>query len=43
MTIGVADIEGTHEKLTGPGLVFRTPPTKRGPVTRRFARTSALP
>jgi hypothetical protein len=41
VTIGVADIEGTHEKLKGPGLVFRTPPTKMGPVTSRCSRTPA--
>lgn len=41
VAIGVAGIEGTHEKLTGPGLVFRTPPTKMGPVTSRSSRTPA--
>ena len=32
-TFGVADIQGEYEKLTKLGVVFRTRPTKAGPVT----------
>ena len=28
-----SDIHAEHERLTGRGVVFRTPPTKQGPVT----------
>ena len=30
---GVADIEATYQRLKALGVVFKTPPTKMGPVT----------
>jgi catechol 2,3-dioxygenase-like lactoylglutathione lyase family enzyme len=32
-SFGVTDIAATYEKLKKLGVVFRTPPTKMGPVT----------
>ena len=32
-SFGVTDIEATYQRLTSLGVVFKTPPTKMGPVT----------
>jgi len=32
-SFGVADVQAVYERLKRQGVVFRTPPTKRGPVT----------
>jgi len=31
-TFGAADVEAEYERLTKRGVVFRTPPTRSGPV-----------